>query len=93
MSDYRKLDHKRYLEREVKAHSVRNGPAIGGPRNGVRLTASLAWDGFLYRHSMTHHYVWYEETGEWVWQPAARPALSSPQRNGGQTPQQQRRRK
>lgn len=46
---------------------VREGKAFGGPRDGIKLTASARWDGKL-TSDETGHYVW-AGVG-WQWNPS-----------------------
>lgn len=55
------------------------GRAVGGPRNGVKLSAGHSWDGIVYRatrqhdeyHSMRRahpgRYIWQATDGTWLW--------------------------
>lgn len=54
------------------AQVVHAGKAFGGPRDGIKLTASARWDGTVHGHE--GHYEW-QGTG-WQWVPA-RSALRS----------------
>lgn len=51
------------------------GKALGGPRDGVKLTAELSWDGMVEQPRKANtgityypgHYQWNSRTGRWVW--------------------------
>ncbi len=52
------------------------GVAQGGPRDGVKLSAPLAWDGLVLmkvtegaRHYYQGRYEWHRLNEHWVWKP------------------------
>lgn len=49
---------------EIVALPMLEGKAMGGPRNGVKLSASVKWDGRLEGHK--GKYVWREDGWLWV---------------------------
>jgi hypothetical protein len=53
---------------------ILDGIAVGGPRNGVRLTASGRWNGIVRKGSALAemypgHYEFDPDAGIWVWHP------------------------
>lgn len=59
-----------------------HGRAIGGPRNGIVLTANEAWDGRIrypdtgkVREWYYGYYYWCTERGTWVWATKRKPVL------------------
>lgn len=57
------------IRRNVKAaQTPLTGRAQGGPRAGIKLTASARWDGKLEKHIEKGHYAWRD--GVWQWYPA-----------------------
>jgi len=53
-------------ERMVRPGEVVTGRAVGGPRNGVKLTAKANWVGTLEKYS-DYHYVWHYQDRCWHW--------------------------
>lgn len=46
------------------------GIARGGPRDSIKLTASLGWDGLITRSDRSYYsgkYVWSFRKFEWIW--------------------------
>lgn len=58
------------------ADPMYEGRAVGGPRNGIKLTAPLSWDGMIPLPKATENaairyhpgrYIWQSERGMWLW--------------------------
>lgn len=47
------------------------GRAVGGPRDGVIVEASAAWDGVVGANA--GRYTWDDEVSAWVWRPSRVP--------------------
>lgn len=60
------LDLIRYQPKPLSA--MVSGKAVGGPRDGIKLTASRNWDGIVMENSVRAYngkYIWDGEG--WVW--------------------------
>lgn len=57
------------------AQAVHEGRAFGGPRDGIKITASARWDGKLRDHE-TGHYAWHGAGWQWI------PTTPAPRRDG-----------
>lgn len=79
------MDRARRIDLQRRARIQRTGKAIGGPRDGVLLTASLAWNGVIQGH-LEHNYKWDNGRDAWVWVTSPAPRLLNgrppKQRNG-----------